>query len=66
MKKLLRFKRLLTSLWRKGCIKMIKKFNEVPQHRDGGAIYWSYFEKIKMMHDIDPALAGELAISMFE
>lgn len=45
---------------------MIKKFNEVPQHRDGGAIYWSYFEKIKMMHDIDPALAGELAISMFE
>lgn len=45
---------------------MIEKFNEVPQHRDGGAIYWSYFEKIKMMHDIDSALAGELAISMFE
>lgn len=44
---------------------MIKQFNEVPV-RDSGVIYNGSWEQIKMLHQQNPQLAGELAISLFE
>lgn len=44
---------------------MIKKFNDVPC-RDGGSIYRSYFEKVKMIYEQDPMKGGELAVSIME
>lgn len=44
---------------------MIEKFNDVPC-REGGSIYRSYFEKVKMIYEVDPVKAGEMAISIME
>lgn len=44
---------------------MIKEFNDVPI-RETGIINRGMFEQIKKLHSSNPALAGELAISLVE
>ena len=44
---------------------MIERFNEVPR-RDSAIIYGSSLEQIQQYYEMDPAAAGELAISIIE
>jgi hypothetical protein len=42
------------------------RFNDVPPKKDTAIIYSSSLKQIKEVYAIDPALAGELAISICE